>query len=469
MREDAGYRLISILLRFLARILILSILTIGCSDSTGPDRNASNDQFTSTEIGTDGGSLEVTTPDGTVCRLTIPAGTLSETMDIKITAESSPHESMFTALSNSFLLEPEGIEFDEPIMIEITVPNAISSDQAPVILLTSADGSEMLLETQVNGQTLSASLDHFSRATPVIMTADELVTFWNNLMLEIDTYGINEIRALTLCVTYLIAYYGRDTYYTSIDHEAWREELTIQTSTLTYMGSLQCAQGEHDIAETMFDVALFIADKIDNADLKAEAQHALDNCGQTGTILINQAPDDLSGAGWTLTGPRNQNGSGYKVLNDIPCGEYTLTWKDVEGYYTPESSTQTLNADESIAFSGVYIAEEEEPPLPAVRVRIARLDNKCQIFLNGQLVKESTSTWDAGRWAGVSGRIQRGQNTFKFVVTITSLYVYDIEAVFEVQVDDELFSYEIYEKAGETDEVRFPQYTVFERTETLTF
>ena len=139
-----------------------------------------------------GGTIEVTASDNTACRLTIPTGVLSELVDIKIAAESSPNESIFTPLANSFLLEPEGLEFDDPVTIEITVPDALPSDQAPVILLTSADGSEMLLETQVAGQTLSASITHFSRATPVIKTANELVTFWNNLMLEIYTYGIIE-------------------------------------------------------------------------------------------------------------------------------------------------------------------------------------------------------------------------------------------------------------------------------------
>ena len=77
---------------------------------------------------------------------------------------------MFTALTNSFLLEPEGLEFDDPVTIEITVLDALPSDQIPVILHTDTDGNSILLETQVNGQTLSASIEHFSRATIVIHT-----------------------------------------------------------------------------------------------------------------------------------------------------------------------------------------------------------------------------------------------------------------------------------------------------------
>jgi len=174
MRESTNHQITQIYLRLLSLIFILLTLTIGCSDSTGPDDGSSEGEFTSDSIGSEGGTLKVTASDGTACRLTIPAGTLSDATDIKITAESSPSETMFTALTNSFLLEPEGLEFDEPIAIEITVPDALPSDQIPAILHTDTDGNSILLETQVDGQIFSAFIEHFSRATIVIPTASQL-------------------------------------------------------------------------------------------------------------------------------------------------------------------------------------------------------------------------------------------------------------------------------------------------------
>jgi formylglycine-generating enzyme required for sulfatase activity len=78
---------------------------------------------------------------------------------------------------------------------------------------------------------------------------------------------------------------------------------------------------------------------------------------ETGTIAIDQTPDELAGAGWTLTGPQNESGSGDTTLQDMPVGQYTLTWETVSGYTTPGDSTQSLAADGSVAFSGTYVED----------------------------------------------------------------------------------------------------------------
>ena len=314
-------------------ILLLCNIAIGCSDSTGPDNGSSEGQFISSEIGSDGGTMEVTASDGTECRLTIPAGTLSESTNIKITAESSPHESMFTPLSNSFLLEPEGLEFDEPITIEITVPNALPSDQAPVILLTSADGSEMLLETQVDGQTLSASIEHFSSATAVAWTEDDLVDYWDLIIYSIDRYELLPIHVESLFHVYNAVYNNPDVFST-IDLSQWYDELRELTNDLILKGSLLCSSGNCNDGNE----CLILASKICMIlydDLADWALQEYDNCCAVGTIVIDQSPDNLSGAGWSLSGPRNETGSGDVTLIDRPTGVYTMTWIDVSGYVTP--------------------------------------------------------------------------------------------------------------------------------------
>ena len=81
---------------------------------------------------------------------------------------------------------------------------------------------------------------------------------------------------------------------------------------------------------------------------------------ESGTIEIDQTPDVLTGAGWTLTGPQGETGNGDATLNDKPVGDYTLTWDAVAGYITPAAATQTLSADGTTTFSGTYV-EDPDP------------------------------------------------------------------------------------------------------------
>ena len=78
---------------------------------------------------------------------------------------------------------------------------------------------------------------------------------------------------------------------------------------------------------------------------------------ETGTIIIDQTPDDLTSAGWSLTGPQNETGSGDMTLTSMPVGTYTLAWDAVSGYRTPSGDTKTLVSDETITFSGAYIED----------------------------------------------------------------------------------------------------------------
>jgi len=78
----------------------------------------------------------------------------------------------------------------------------------------------------------------------------------------------------------------------------------------------------------------------------------------TGTIEIDQTPDDLVGAGWTLTGPQTLSGAGDQTLTDMPVGEYTLTWNNVDGYVAPADETQTLIENMTANFNGIYYGDD---------------------------------------------------------------------------------------------------------------
>ena len=120
MRESAGNQQIVALARLLPLIIFSIILAISCSDSTGPDTDILDDRLTSSQIGSDGGTLKVTASDGTACRLTIPAGSLAETTPIKITAETSSSVSDLGPISNDFILELDGLAFVEPVTISLS-------------------------------------------------------------------------------------------------------------------------------------------------------------------------------------------------------------------------------------------------------------------------------------------------------------------------------------------------------------
>ena len=79
--------------------------------------------------------------------------------------------------------------------------------------------------------------------------------------------------------------------------------------------------------------------------------------GKVGTIIINQDPDELEGAGWSLTGPMSREGSGDATLTGMFAGEYTLSWTPVLGYRDPGSATLTCPPMGSVMFTGSYVEE----------------------------------------------------------------------------------------------------------------
>jgi hypothetical protein len=73
-----------------------------------------------------------------------------------------------------------------------------------------------------------------------------------------------------------------------------------------------------------------------------------------GTIQIDPNPDEIN-APWELvfTDGATFTGAGDSLLVDMPLGEYTLTWGEVDGYETPTPNpvTQILGAGGVAVFS----------------------------------------------------------------------------------------------------------------------
>jgi formylglycine-generating enzyme required for sulfatase activity len=75
---------------------------------------------------------------------------------------------------------------------------------------------------------------------------------------------------------------------------------------------------------------------------------------EAGTIVIDQIPSELPGAGWVLVGPHSATGFGDSTMTFLPTGDYAVVWTDLWGYMTPQSSIQSLHASGTTTFRGIY-------------------------------------------------------------------------------------------------------------------
>jgi len=77
-----------------------------------------------------------------------------------------------------------------------------------------------------------------------------------------------------------------------------------------------------------------------------------------GQVTIAVVPTDIT-AEWTLTGPEkvSYTGSGDSTLVDMGLGNYTVAWGDLDGWFTPDPTSEsgTLAEDEELVFTGTYL------------------------------------------------------------------------------------------------------------------
>lgn len=89
---------------------------------------------------------------------------------------------------------------------------------------------------------------------------------------------------------------------------------------------------------------------------------------QTGAIAIDAQPDGI-GAPWQVTGPAGfvRSGIDDATLDQLPAGEYTLTWGEVPGYVGPDpaATTQALTAAGTVTFNGIYVNLYPFPDTPS--------------------------------------------------------------------------------------------------------
>ncbi len=72
-----------------------------------------------------------------------------------------------------------------------------------------------------------------------------------------------------------------------------------------------------------------------------------------GTINVTT---NLNSATFSISGPASYSGHGTSwTKTGAPVGNYTITYGNVDGYFTPATQTATLAEDETISFGGTYI------------------------------------------------------------------------------------------------------------------
>lgn len=98
----------------------------------------------------------------------------------------------------------------------------------------------------------------------------------------------------------------------------------------------------------------------ESATLELAANYTADP-DPVGTVNIDITPNQIN-ADWTLqrSGGSPQQGSGDETLTDLPTGQYTLTFEDVEDYLTPLPNPRqfTLDPDET---QNIAVTYEEDP------------------------------------------------------------------------------------------------------------
>ena len=150
--------------RSMLRWLAALALTLGLLAACGGD-DAPADATVRQSVGAAGGSLR--SADGKMS-LTIPAGALGIDTEITITEVSPDNQSDAVrqlGADKVYWLEPAGLMFAQPAMVEIELP-ASATGQVAVLLLHSAGQWEapgaQTLALSVDKHTLSGQLNHFS-------------------------------------------------------------------------------------------------------------------------------------------------------------------------------------------------------------------------------------------------------------------------------------------------------------------
>ncbi len=155
-------------------VLVAASCGGGGGDAGGPGAGSDSqaDSAESVFVGAAGG--EVASPDGRFT-LSIPAGALVEGVEISIGVASEdewPEDVVGIEPRAVYRLEPDGLEFAEPALFQLTVP-VVTTDKGvapPVVVVRSGDGEfevvelEVVIDFDTGTAVVAGAVEHFSWA-----------------------------------------------------------------------------------------------------------------------------------------------------------------------------------------------------------------------------------------------------------------------------------------------------------------
>ncbi len=124
----------------------------------------------------------------------------------------------------------------------------------------------------------------------------------------------------------------------------------------------------------------------------------------TGTVTVDPRPSGIN-ASWRLTGPAgfDESGSSPRNFQDVPAGNYSITWNAIANWRTPVPAqvTKSLGAGETIAFVGIY----GQLGGPSIQPVSGALTHGSNLTLSGSAFGSHTLQLSDG--VGANGWIER--------------------------------------------------------------
>lgn len=157
-------------------IALFTVFVLSCGDKNNGDTppDGGNDSATTAVVGPEGGEVEDV--DSGV-RLLIPAGALDEELEVSIEIVEPPDGSPEAVRGATFELQPEGVPFAEPVVLEVryddaSLADAVEEDALRIHVWSSGEW-EMVEGASVDAvsNVLRAELEHFSIYAPRMGTA----------------------------------------------------------------------------------------------------------------------------------------------------------------------------------------------------------------------------------------------------------------------------------------------------------
>lgn len=269
-------------------LVCLVLFNVSCGSDSDPIQpagggNLDSDRAVTESIGPGGGAVQATDADGATYNLNFPAGALTSSTAITVTPfKAAATGNAMTPLGNGVQLSPSGLEFDVPVSVTVSLPEAPGPDIPILLHRTGNELGEMLLAS-VNGNDLTAEIRHFSEVTPVGATLQQILDHWDSLMAEFEANGPTSGLVSWLTYTFLSFLFEE---IEGIPYEQWESDVNGVIAALIVRAVDNCGAGQCPTGANQLETARLMAIGLLNGTLQEAAE--------SGRPLCDQAPLDVS-------------------------------------------------------------------------------------------------------------------------------------------------------------------------------